>query len=55
MADEDEGLTLDLWQQLKDLADRAKAEGWTPERMRGAIAEVVVQTPEVDETDKPAA
>jgi hypothetical protein len=55
VSDEGEMMTPDVWRDLKEVADRARAEGWTPEQTRAAIAAVVALTPEVDETDKPAA
>jgi len=55
VADEDEVTRPDAWLRLKEIADRARAEGRTPGRTRAAIAEGVAQTPEVDGTDKLAA
>lgn len=55
VAAENEGITPDVRQQLKDIADRAKAKSWTPEQTRAALTVLVAEAPEVDETDKPAA
>jgi hypothetical protein len=55
VAGEDEVTRPDVWRRLKEIADRARAEGQTTERTRVAIAAVCALTPEMDETDKPAA
>jgi hypothetical protein len=46
---------LGIWRELKELAERARAEGWTPERTREAIARLTAESQATDETDKPAA
>ena len=45
----------DIWRELKELAERARAEGRTPERTREAIARLTAENQAADETDKPAA